>query len=113
MPTGPEPVGRAEPRARCATIDRVRTRRITGSALGVLTTAGVVAAGGLAAGAEAGSVSRPDSGIHGHVIVGPTCPVQRPGRICSRPYAARITIRREPAGTLAVRLRSASDGDFT
>jgi hypothetical protein len=89
--------------------ERVVIARLIGCALGALTAAGV-----LTAGAEAGGAPRaPGSGIHGHVILGPTCPVQRPGRTCTRPYAAAITIRREPAGTLAARVRSAADGDFT
>jgi hypothetical protein len=68
---------------------------------------------GTAAASPAGATARPDSGIHGLVLYGPTCPVQRPGRTCVRPYRARITITREPAGTVAARLRSAANGRFT
>ena len=54
-----------------------------------------------------------DSGVRGVVLYGPTCPVQRPGRTCVQPYAASISVRREPAGTLIVRAHSARDGHFT
>jgi hypothetical protein len=47
------------------------------------------------------------------VLYGPTCPVQRPGQTCVRPYRAWITITREPSGTLAARVRSAADGRFS
>ncbi|MGZ4298748.1 MAG: hypothetical protein ACXVVK_17060 [Solirubrobacteraceae bacterium] len=59
------------------------------------------------------STPRPDSGIHGLVLYGPTCPVQRPGQTCVRPFRAWITIAREPAGTVAARVRSAANGRFT
>jgi hypothetical protein len=64
--------------------------------------------------ATASGASRPlDSGVRGVVLYGPTCPVQRPGRSCVKPYAASISIRREPAGTLIVRAHSAADGRFS
>jgi hypothetical protein len=56
---------------------------------------------------------RPDSGVRGLVLYGPTCPVQRPGQTCTRPYRAWITIKREPSGTLAARVRSAANGRFS
>jgi hypothetical protein len=72
-------------------------------------TAAIAALGvGAAAGAQ-----RPDSGIRGLVLYGPTCPVQRPGQTCVRAFSASITIRREPAGTVVARPRSAADGRFT
>jgi hypothetical protein len=46
------------------------------------------------------------------VLYGPTCPVQRPGQTCVRPFQASITIRREPAGTVAALVRSGADGRF-
>jgi hypothetical protein len=55
----------------------------------------------------------PDSGVRGVVLLGPTCPVQRPGHSCVRPYRAWISIHREPAGKVIARVRSASDGRFT
>ena len=57
--------------------------------------------------------SRPDSGVRGHVLYGPTCPVQRPGQTCVRPYAAWITIRREPKGTVVARVHAGADGRFS
>jgi hypothetical protein len=67
----------------------------------------------LGVGAAAGAQQRPDSGIRGVVLYGPTCPVQRPGHTCVRTFRASITIRREPAGTVVARPRSAADGRFT
>lgn len=61
----------------------------------------------------AGGASRPDSGIRGLVLYGPTCPVQRPGQRCVRPFQASITIKREPAGTVVAHVRSGADGRFT
>jgi hypothetical protein len=67
----------------------------------------------LTIGSASGAHQRPDSGVRGLVLYGPTCPVQRPGQSCVRPYQASITIRREPAGTVVQRVRSAADGRFT
>jgi hypothetical protein len=53
-----------------------------------------------------------DSGITGEVRIGPTCPVERPGRVCEKPYQATITIRREPTRTLVARVRSSASGHF-
>lgn len=64
--------------------------------------------------ASASAAPRPrDSGVRGLVVIGPTCPVQRPGQSCVRPYEAWISIRREPAGTVIARVRSAANGRFT
>jgi hypothetical protein len=67
----------------------------------------------VAFGAASDARTRPDSGIRGRVLYGPTCPVQRPGHTCVRPYSAWITIRREPMGTVAARVHAGSDGRFT
>jgi hypothetical protein len=53
-----------------------------------------------------------DAGITGKVRIAPTCPVERPGKVCERPYQATITIRREPGGTLVARVRSSATGHF-
>lgn len=53
-----------------------------------------------------------DSGINGEVRIGPTCPVERPGKVCERPYRATITIRREPRRTLVARVQSSAEGRF-
>ena len=55
---------------------------------------------------------QPDSGITGKVMIGPTCPVERPGKVCVRPYQTAITIRREPKGTLVARVQSSATGQF-
>jgi len=68
---------------------------------------------GLALGTAGASPARPDSGIRGLVLYGPTCPVQRPGLTCERPYRAWITIKREPSGTVATRVRSHANGRFS
>lgn len=73
----------------------------------------VAAAVLLALGTASGAGRHLDSGIHGRVLYGPTCPVQRPGRSCERPYRASIAIRREHAGTLVMRVRSGAGGRFT
>jgi hypothetical protein len=57
--------------------------------------------------------TRPDSGVRGLALYGPTCPVQRPGQTCTRPYAAWITIRREPRGNVVARVHAGTDGRFT
>lgn len=60
-----------------------------------------------------GSLSaHPDSGIRGRVVVGPTCPVQRVGQDCVRPYQATIRIRHKATGRLVARVRSSADGSF-
>jgi hypothetical protein len=53
------------------------------------------------------------SGVRGRVLYGPTCPVERVGQICTRPYQASITIRREPSRSVAARLRSSIAGYFS
>ncbi len=73
----------------------------------------LAAMAGISLGTAGASSPRPDSGIDGLVLYGPTCPVQRPGHTCVRPFRARITITREPAGTVATRVRSAANGRFT
>jgi hypothetical protein len=67
----------------------------------------------VALGTAGASPSRPDSGVRGVVLYGPTCPVQRPGQTCVRPYRAWITIRRRPSETVATRVRSAANGRFS
>jgi hypothetical protein len=74
---------------------------------------GLGAAAVLLAGGASGAQRRPDSGIPGMVWYGPTCPVQRPNETCERPYAAAITIKRQPAGSVAARVRSNANGRFT
>ncbi len=80
--------------------------RLTAS-IGLVVAAAVALALGTAGAAPA------QTGVRGLVLYGPTCPVQRPGMTCERPYRARITIRRFPSETLVARVRSAADGRFT
>jgi hypothetical protein len=51
-----------------------------------------------------------DSGIVARVLYGPTCPVQRPGISCVRPWQAWLTVRRLPSETVATRGRSSKTG---
>lgn len=62
--------------------------------------------------ARSGS-SHPDSGIRGRVLLGPTCPVERIGQTCVRPYKATIKIRSEATGRVVARTRSRANGRFS
>jgi hypothetical protein len=73
----------------------------------------VTVLGAAAIGAASDAQTRPDSGIRGLALYGPTCPVVRPGQTCVKPYAAWLTIRREPKGTIVARVHAGSDGRFT
>ena len=66
---------------------------------------------GLPLASAASSTQQHDAGIGGEVRIGPTCPVQRPGKVCERPYPATITIRREPSNMLVARVRSTATGN--
>jgi hypothetical protein len=55
---------------------------------------------------------QPESGITGKVMIGPTCPVERPGEVCERPYRTTIAIRREPKRMLVARVQSSATGQF-
>jgi hypothetical protein len=81
--------------------------------LAALTGCTLAAVAGLALATAEAAPARPDSGVRGVVLYGPTCPVERPGQTCVRPYRAWITIRREPSGTLATRVRSGPNGHFS
>jgi hypothetical protein len=70
-------------------------------------------ASGSATGPVGSRSSRPDSGIHGRVVLGPTCPVQRIGQTCTRPYRALISIRARATGRLVARVHSSASGRFT
>jgi len=68
------------------------------------------AAAGRTMPSSAGSVN---SGVRGHVLLGPTCPVQRIGETCTRPYRATIVVRREPGNRWVASPRSSGDGSFS
>jgi hypothetical protein len=77
--------------------------------VGLLLIAAVIAAGAGSTGAQA----RPSSGIRGKVLYGPTCPVEQVGQSCTRPYDARLRIRRQSSGKVVARVRSGRDGRFS
>ncbi|TMK97534.1 MAG: hypothetical protein E6G34_07360 [Actinobacteria bacterium] len=58
----------------------------------------------------AGSDAGLESGLHVRVLYGPTCPVQRIGQSCTRPYRASIRIVHEPDMRTLRTVRSSSDG---
>jgi hypothetical protein len=70
---------------------------------------GCVAVAGLTAVAVEG---RPSSGVIGKVLYGPTCPVQRVGEDCVKPYDATLRLRRQSTGRIVARVRSGDDGRF-
>ena len=53
------------------------------------------------------------SGVRGRVLFGPTCPLERPGHTCTRPYRTWLSIRREPANRLVAHVRSSAAGLFS
>lgn len=71
---------------------------------------GAVAALGL--GAAGASGARPDSGVRGLVLYGPTCPVQRPGRTCERPLQATVLVSRAFSRRIVARAHSGANGRF-
>ena len=84
---------------------------------GASSTSSATARPAFAAGARSDTANRPaafdaslDSGLRIHVLYGPTCPVQRVGESCARPYQASIRIVREPANRTLTTVRSSSDG---
>jgi hypothetical protein len=62
--------------------------------------------------AATGAAARLDSGIRGRVLYGPTCPVQRVGQTCTRPYQATIAVHGR-GGRLVAKVRSSSVGYFS
>jgi hypothetical protein len=63
-----------------------------------------------AANKSAGFDATLDSGLRIHVFYGPTCPVQRVGESCVRPYQASVRVVREPVNRTVTTVRSAADG---
>jgi len=61
---------------------------------------------------HASAGARVDSGIRGRVVYGPTCPVERPGQTCERPYDAKLRIRSRSTMKIVATLRSGKDGRF-
>ena len=52
-----------------------------------------------------------ESGVAGRVILGPLCPVERPGMVCSRPLAATLRVNRAD-GSFVADVRSDAQGRF-
>jgi len=57
-----------------------------------LTGCTLAAVGALSIATAGAAQQRPDSGIHGLVLYGPTCPVQRPGHSCPSPRPPRVLL---------------------
>lgn len=94
---------------------RAPRRTLPGIAF-VVTIAALLSGSGVRAAAvdpAAVSAHHPDSGIRGRVMIGPTCPVQRVGQPCVRPYRVKIAIRSQPTSRLAATVRSSANGRFT
>ena len=73
---------------------------------------------GMTAASDAGAAgaartSPPNSGIRGIVLYGPTCPVERPGHSCERPYVANLTFQRAALRGATAHARSGTDGRFS
>lgn len=56
---------------------------------------------------------RTDSGVRGQVLYGPTCPVQRPGQTCERPYQATVVVTHARARGVIAGVGTSADGRFT
>ena len=66
----------------------------------------------LACGCGMSSAAKPASGIVGRVMIGPTCPVERPGQSCVRPYATNIKVLGAARHHPVMTFESTSDGRF-
>lgn len=66
----------------------------------------------LAFGCGTSSATKSESGLAGRVLIGPTCPVQRAGERCERPYQGQIVVFRLPGHHRVKTFRSGSDGRF-
>lgn len=53
-----------------------------------------------------------DSGVLGEVRIGPLNPVEQPGVENTAPYAANLTVRSVPDGSVVAEARSGDDGLF-
>jgi hypothetical protein len=78
--------------------------------LSVVALAGVIA---LAASSPVGRAEgRLHSGVRGKVLYGPTCPVERIGQTCVKPYETTLRIRKRATRKVVARTRSGTDGRF-
>src|SRR5439155_25449016 len=60
-----------------------------------------------------GARERLDSGVKGKVLYGPTCPVQRAGESCVRPYRAKLRVLKQATRGVVATTRSDAGGRFT
>ena len=58
----------------------------------------------------AGARQALDSGVKGKVLYGPTCPVQRVGETCVRPYRAKFRVLNQSTRAVVATTRSGADG---
>lgn len=78
-----------------------------------LTTALASLALAAGAGSSAATTPRPvDSGIKGRVLLGPTCPVERQGHPCVRPYETTLAVYPAGRSDRVATFRSGRDGHF-
>jgi hypothetical protein len=66
----------------------------------------------LVGGCSSSTAAGVDSGIAGRVLLGPTCPVQRNGQRCVRPYQASLTVYTAADHHRVKTFRSRRDGRF-
>lgn len=52
------------------------------------------------------------SGIYGKATVGPTCPVQKEGEVCSRPYQGEIVVKAGDRTREVTRFKTDGNGQF-
>lgn len=76
-------------------------------------TCAVGAIGAFLLGSAPAVATTPDSGLRGQVLYGPTCPVERPGAICERPYQATLVVSRTASRGTVARVSTSADGHFT
>lgn len=74
---------------------------------------GALAIAAIGLGTAGATATRPDSGVRGIVLYGPTCPVQRPGLTCERPLQTTFVVSRSSSDRFVARARSAANGRFT
>ena len=92
----------------------IRVGFLTGIVAGVIGVVSAVSAASPARGVTvAAAATTLDSGLRGQVLYGPTCPVQRPGVTCERPYQATLVVSRGAARGTVARFSTAADGHFT
>ncbi|MGI8613528.1 MAG: carboxypeptidase-like regulatory domain-containing protein [Nocardioidaceae bacterium] len=72
----------------------------------------VVAACGTAASGGSGGSARPTAQLTGHVLVSPTCPVERPGSACSPAPVADALVQLMRGDAVVAQTRTSPGGAF-